>query len=556
MKEMKSLQVLDRFRGLFEKIGVEYPVMRRIVQVKLAMDARRKPTLAKSSNQKRKQDTAESNQFLRSLWLYVLFGGFSSMFVLMGDNLLFQMSILFGIMMFMVMTSMISDFSSVLLDIRDRSILATKPINRRTLTMAKTVHIFIYLFFLTGAIAVIPLAVGLFRQGIGFFALMLLELILMDLLIVVLTALLYLVVLRFFDGEKLKDMINYVQIGMTITIAVGYQVLVRLFDFTEMDIVFKPAWWQYLVPPVWVGASFQTLLHPGEGMTYAGLAVLSVVVPLAAFLLYLKLMPALERNLQKLAEPSAKSGQRSGKMLRRISDWLCSSPQESAFFRFTWSMLGTEREFKLKVYPSLGFSIVFPFIFLFSNGLDQGLEGISGSRSYLFIYFSGIMLPTLIMMLRYSSRYKAAWIYRTAPITSEASIYKGALLASLVRLMLPLYVVEAAIFAVLFGASIIPDLIVAGLAMFAYAIFCFLCMRKGLPFSEPFEAAGQQNQSFVFMGLMLLLGGFGLLHWLATSLPFGVVAYGLLMIAGTWLGWRLAFRTQGTKKVARPDGND
>ncbi|WP_059041582.1 hypothetical protein [Paenibacillus rubinfantis] len=554
MEEMKSLQVLDRFRGLFEKMGVDYPVMRRIVQVKLAMDARRVPTLTKGSNKRQKEDAGDSNQFLRSLWLYVIFGGLSSMFVLMGDHLLFQMSLLFGIMMFMVMTSMISDFSSVLLDVRDRSILATKPINRRTITMAKTVHIFIYLFFLTGAIAVIPLAVGLFRQGIGFFALMLLELILMDLLIVVLTALLYLVVLRFFDGEKLKDMINYVQIGMTITIAVGYQVLVRLFDFTAMDIAFKPAWWQYLLPPVWVGASFQTLLHPGEGLTYAGLAALSIVVPLAAFLLYLKLMPALERNLQKLAEPSVKGGQGSGKALRRISDWLCSTPQERAFFRFAWTIIGTEREFKLKVYPSLGFSIVFPFIFLFSNGLDQGLDGISGSRSYLFIYASGIMLPTLIMMLRYSSRYKAAWIYRTAPISGEAPIYKGVLLASLVRLMLPLYGVEAAIFAVLFGASIIPDLIVAGLAMQAYALICFLGLRKGLPFSEPFEAAGQQNQTFVIMGLMLLLGGFGLLHWLATTLPFGIVAYGILLIAGTWLAWRLAFRTRGTRKEETPDG--
>ena len=155
------------------------------------------------------------------------------------------------------------------------------------------------------------------------------------------------------------------------------------------------------------------------------------------------------------------------------------------------------------------------------------------------------------MMLRYSSRYKAAWIYRTAPISGEASIYKGALLASLVRLMLPLYVIEAVIFAVLFGASIIPDLIVVGLAMFAFAILCFLFIRKGLPFSEPFEAAGQQNQSFVVMGLMLLLGAFGVLHWLATTLPFGVVAYGLLMIAVTWLGWRLAFQTRGTQKVTR-----
>ncbi|MBW4840316.1 MAG: hypothetical protein KZY74_13055, partial [Paenibacillaceae bacterium] len=273
-----------------------------------------------------------------------------------------------------------------------------------------------------------------------------------------------------------------------------------------------------------------------------------------SFLLYLKLMPALERNLQKLAEPSTKSSQSSGKALRRLSDWLCSTPQESAFFRFAWALMGTEREFKLKVYPSLGFSIVFPFIFLFSNGLDQGLEGISGTRTYLFIYFSGIMVPSLIMMLRYSSQYKAAWIYRTAPISGEAPIYKGALLACLVRLMLPLYMAEAAIFAVLFGASILPDLIVAGVAMQGFAILCFVFLRKGLPFSEPFEAAGQQNQTLVIMGLMLLLGGFGLLHWLATTLPFGVVAYGILMIVGTWLGWRRAFRTRETKKEETPDG--
>lgn len=90
--------------------------------------------------------------------------------------------------------------------------------------------------------------------------------------------------------------------------------------------------------------------------------------------------------------------------------------------------------------------------------------------------------------------------------------------------------------------------------MQGFAILCFLFLRKGLPFSEPFEAAGQQNQTFVIMGLMLLLGGFGLLHWLATTLPFGGVAYGILMIVGTWLGWRRAFRTRGTKKEEMPDG--
>lgn len=541
MREMRTLRVLDRFAGLFERMGVNYTVMRRILQVKLTMDARRVPILSNRSKKNQKDTPDESNQFLRSLWLYVLFGGFSSTLLLAGDNYIFHTSLLFGIMMFMIMTSMISDFSTVLLDIRDRNILATKPVNRRTITMAKTMHIFIYLFFLTGAIAIIPLVVGLVKHGILFFLIFLLELLLMNLLIVVLTALLYLTVLRLFDGEKLKDIINYVQIGLTITITIGYQVLIRLFDITAMDVTFKPAWWQVLLPPIWTGSAFQVLLQPGTATNaFVLLAVLSVVVPLIAFLAYLKLMPALERNLQKLAEPDSRSGSKGGGVVRRMARLICSTPQERAFFRFAWTMLGTERDFKLKVYPTLGFSIIFPFIFLFSGNFELENLGSGGSRMYLLIYFSGMMLPTIIKMLGYSSQYKAAWIYHTAPLENMNPVYKGTLLACLIRLMLPLFILEAIVFTVLFGAGIVPDLIIVGVALQFYAIISFLIMGKALPFSAPFESM-QQSASVRILGLLLLLGVLALLHLAALQIPYGGIIYGVLLIAATWVGWRKAF---------------
>lgn len=541
MKEMRTLRVLDRLAGLFERMGVDYAVMRRILQVKLTMDARRVPILSgKSKNQ---QDTPdESNQFLRSLWLYVLFGGFSSMLLLAGDNYMFQTSLLFGIMMFMIMTSMISDFSTVLLDIRDRNILATKPVNRRTIAMAKTIHIFAYLFFITGAIAMIPLAVGLVKHGILFLLIFLLELILMNLLIVVLTALLYLTVLRLFDGEKLKDIINYVQIGLTVAITIGYQVLIRLFDFTAMDIVFKPAWWQVLLPPAWAGAAFQVLLRPGTATdAFIGLAALSVVVPLVAFFAYLKLMPALERNLQKLSEPDSRSGSKGRGLVHRMANLTGSTSQERAFFRFAWTMMGTERDFKLKVYPTLGFSLIFPFIFLFSGGFRWDSIGKGGSRAYLLIYFSGLMLPTIIKMLGYSSQYKAAWIYHTAPLENMNPVHKGTLLACLIRLMLPLFILEATVFVVLYGAGIVPDLIIVGVALQFYAIISFLIMSKRLPFSAPFESMQQQSDYLRILGLMLFLGVLALLHLAALLVPYGGIIYGVLLIAGTWAGWRNAF---------------
>lgn len=546
MKENKLLVVLDRFRWLFVKFGVNYPVMRRILQVKLTMDGRRMPTIIGKSRNKgegeadRLGQDNDKNQFFRSLWLYLILGAFSSIFVAMGDNYIFQMSFVFGIFIFMIMTSLISDFSSVLLDIRDRNILSTKPVDGRTIAMAKTLHILIYMFFVTGALGIVPLGVGLVRHGFGFFLLFLLELILMDLLIVVLTALVYLGVLKFFDGEKLKDLINYVQIGLTIGVALGYQLLIRLFEFIDLEIAFQPKWWQFVIIPIWFGAPFETLLHGDRTPLFFYFSILALIVPILAFLLYIKLMPSLEKNLQKLADPGSRQKAGARKWLRPVSRLLCSSPQEQVFFRFAWTMMGTEREFKLKVYPSIGFSLIFPFIFLFANGANLGVSGLAGTKYYLYVYFCALMVPSIIFMLKFSGSYKAAWIYRVLPVNDLVPVYRGTLIAAVVRLILPLFIVDGVIFGLLFGAEIIPDLIVTGLAILAYTVISFAYLDKSPPFSERFEAA-QQSNGIRMLPLLLLLGGLALLHLAATFVSFGIYVYAAVLLAANWFLWQRAF---------------
>ncbi|MEQ2525498.1 hypothetical protein WMO40_02205 [Bacillaceae bacterium CLA-AA-H227] len=205
MKDFQTLKFLDIFKFLFVKLGIDYGVMRRILQVKLLMDQRRVPTIFNQTGKKKEKD---QNYFIKGLWMYVLYGALLIPFMILGESYLFQTSIIFGIVMFLIMTSMISDFSSVLLDIRDKTVLATKPVERKTISMAKTIHVCIYLFFLSGALTLPSIIAGLIKHGILFTLLFLIEIIFIDLLIVVLTALIYFVILKFFDGEKLKDIIN------------------------------------------------------------------------------------------------------------------------------------------------------------------------------------------------------------------------------------------------------------------------------------------------------------------------------------------------------------
>lgn len=142
MRDFRTLKILDSFRGLFERFGIDYPVMRKILAVKLTMDGRRTPTVF---NQQKKKKKPEENGFIKSLGMYVLISIMLIPIVDFGQNYLYQMSIFFGVVMFLVMTSMISDFSNVLLDVKDKSILYTKPIEKRTINAAKTVHICLYL---------------------------------------------------------------------------------------------------------------------------------------------------------------------------------------------------------------------------------------------------------------------------------------------------------------------------------------------------------------------------------------------------------------------------
>lgn len=343
MKEFLALKILDKFKRSFNAIGIDYVMMRKILQVKFTMDGRRVPTIVRSSsNGNSGNANTDQNSFVNSLWIYVVI----------------------GIIMFMVMSSLISDFSVVLLDIRDSNIIGTKPISSETLGMAKTTHIFIYMFLITISITGPSLVISFIRQGALFFVIFICEIVVVDLFIVVLTAMIYLLILRFFDGEKLKDIINYVQIGLSIAVTLGYQLIARLFQFTKLDAQFTPKWWQYFIVPVWFGGPFELLIHRNYNINFIAFTVLAMIGPIISIIIYIKLMPSFERDLQKLSTNVAKPQKGNKRMLEGISRLICSSKEEKLFFKFASDMMKNEREFKLKVYPTLGFAIVLPFIFL------------------------------------------------------------------------------------------------------------------------------------------------------------------------------------------------
>ena len=543
MDDFKTLQLLDKTRVLFTKLGIDYPVMRQILQIKLLMDERKVPTFMNQSANKNNEE--KKYGYIKSLWIYALIGLLLIPFMGFGDNYLFQMSITYALYIFIIMTTLISEFSSVLLDVRDKSILSTKPISDKTINAAKFMHIFIYLTYLTIAFTGIPLGVALVKQGIVFFLLTVFEIVLINIFVVVLTAILYIAILRFFDGEKLKDLINYVQIGLSLVLMIGYQVLVRSFELVDFNVVLEFHWWSAFLIPMWFAAPYELLLNGNQSILPIVFTVLAIVIPLFAFWLYVKLIPTFERNLQKLLNTSKSKKEKKNQLKAFLLKLICYTNEERAFYRFSALMMKQEREFKLKVYPALGFAFILPFLFLF-NGLSLEETDYSTSRGYLVIYFSMLIVPSAVLMLGCSAKYKASWVYQIFPLKDYTDLKKGSLKAFLVKLYLPLYVVLSTIFCFIYGVRIIPDLLVILVASCIYTVLCYIAFGNTIPFTKTFNTINE-GQTWKTLFLIIPLGIMAVIHYqFAKNFDYGSYIYLVVIFVVNFVLWKMVFRRPKT----------
>lgn len=524
MKEFKVLKLLDACKPFFEKRGLDYGLMRKILKIKFTLDQRRAPSISANTKTKKK----EHNGMLRSLPFYLFMGIFLAPMVLLSPNPMIAMSIFFGIFLFLMMTSLISDFSAVLLDVRDKAIILTKAVDKRTFNAAKIIHISVYMILMTLAISLPALIALGIKNGPLFSLLSVLALIFIDFFIITLTGLIYLLILRFLSGDKLKDVINYVQIILSITLAVGYQVLIRMFDFSQGLLAsFTPHWWTYLLPPVWFAAPFELLFSHNTQthiLIYTGLAIF---MPLLSIILYFRLIPVFEKNLQKLNEADSKAKKGWG-WERKISRFFFWDPQERTLFHFFSDMFKRERNFKLRVYPNLALSVIFPFLILGGSNL-KNITAMHNPLNFLGVYLCGLSIITTLSLLPYSESYKGAFVYKLFPL-SEEKIRRSVFKTMFLKLQTPVFLFVSLIFFLLLREKILWDIPIAYLALYLSVYFIGKLSGKALPFSVGIGTSpAQSNLMFTFVAFFID-GGLALFHFLSSLIPYGKPSYLLILL--------------------------
>jgi hypothetical protein len=546
MNEYKIFSFLDKFKTLFIKAGVDYDVMKKIIQIKLTMDGRAVPTVL--NNQK--YESSNSSAFKKSLLSYGFMGVMIGIFMLISLPVFYKMNVIIGIIIFMVMLTMISDFSSVLLDVKDKNILLPRPINEKTIAAAKIIHIFIYLSIIDICIAGPSLVIGAFKYGIVFFIVFFFQLFLITAFVLFFTSLLYYIILKFFDGEKLKDIINYFQIILTVVMAVSYQFIGRIYEISEMNLVYHVKLWHYFLPSMWFTGAYSMIYDNNFSNYNICFIILSIILPIVGSLIYFKnVAPYFEKKLQKLGnngqvkknKTSVKS--RCQKIIARL---VCRDKTEENFYVFTWNMISSERKLKLSLYPNLAMSIAFPLIFLV-NGLSmkksfhENIEIIISGKGYFGIYMTVMFLITSVTVLCCSEKAKGAWVYKALPIKNPGIIFKGAIKAYIMKIVLPAFGVISFIFLIIFKFSIVKDILVIGLSLLVILILIFKLFIKQLPFSKEFNYGQNQNWKLGITSIVLS-GGSALLHSILRKIPFAITVYIGVLALIVIIVWKNSFK--------------
>lgn len=520
MKEFTVIKILNKMKFLSRLMGIDHEDLIKILTLKLTLDGRRENTFTKGNNIKVDQDGEIG--VLKSYWGYGLFGLLLIPITLVGTKPFFSLTLFFGVVLFLLITTMISDFSSVLLDTKDKSILLTKPIDRKTLTAARMIHIFIYIFTIMSFLTIPSLISYTIKYGGIMLIMLMVTIILLCLLSILFTSFLYTIMLKVFDGEKLKDVINSFQIVLTITISVGYQLISRVFNIVEADFVFNVKWWSFLMVPVWFAAPFKIVFESDYSISIIILSIIAVIVPITAITINAKwVAPNFESYLNKLDQSEKGKVQR--KSLKTIWDdsfinIAGRSNEEKTLIRFAHSILTKERELKLRIYPSIAMAAAFPFIMMLANLSDYDsileflINGIN-LHSILYFYLTALFASSLVFMISYSSNYKAGWIFNTLPISDVSVVRKASTKAYLMCYYFPIMMVVMIGFALRFGPISILHTLLIGLSGLLSTIVVIKVSGDGMPFTDKYSVQSQKENSMTrFVSMSAATGISFLIH--------------------------------------------
>lgn len=533
-------------KSLYIKFGIDYNQLKAILKYKNIMGDR----TPKGINTLRKKDQSKpkSNVSLIQTFMSVFLGIVFMVSFFVGANYETKLTIYFSMYVFILSSTLIADFTTVLIDVRDNFIILPKPINDKTFLVSRLLYIIIHIIKTALPMTFLGMLYMAFYKGIWAFLVFFILIIFATLFTVFLINAIYIVVLKITTPAKFKNFIAYFQIFIAILIYAAYQIVPKLVNQSTLsNINFNLSNYSMFIPTYWFGGAWQFLNTFENSFKLIVCTLLALSVPLVSIWVVIQhLAPSFNKKLalignsseEENANKTVKNKQLNfNSYIQYLSKIFTSRGGERMSFVHTWKMTSRSRDFKMKVYPSLGYLLVY-FILVFlktDEGLKFELPQVDSFFYIFVVYFCNFILITALGYLSYSDQYKAAWIYHSSPIEKPGAIQLGAIKAILFKFYFPLVVFIFIMFFTFLKISFLPNYILGicnqVLIIFTIAYFSF----KDLPFST-IASNKIKGSSFIrgifTMLIPLIVGG---IHYLVRDFMPVVILLNVLSIIAIWM---------------------
>jgi hypothetical protein len=536
-------------KGLWRSLGADIPQLKAILKVRLMLDDRKPIAIG------RQQSKKKPAKFMSALSVFIsaMIGVMYVMPLVALDDKIMGLWMYFTTFLLMLSFLLVTDFSTVLFDTRDKSILLPRPINERTLLLSKLLHMFIYLFRI-----VFPMSLaGWIVIGIehGALAAIWFPFIVFMLTLVALFLVngCYLLILNLAKPERFKDIINYFQIAFSVLFFAVVYLMPRVTDSASFKTLQHQNFpWAACTPTYWLAASW-TWISPDKILAITKwISTLAIVGPLLLIWLTVKyLSPSFAKKIGSIdvvdapvqPQTSGSIQKNTSKLYLKLANALNKNPLSKAGFSIAWLQTSRSRNFKMRVYPSFAFVPVYFFYLVTMDKapLAEIWQSLHNThKDILLLYMSAFIVMNLMSMLVFSDQYKASWLYYSAPIERPGSVMEGAFKAIWVKYYLPVFTIISCFVVAVWGVKSLLDV---ALALINVSLFAACVMRiayRRLPFSAMEQMNEKGSRFFKTIFIMIIPTSLGFGHYIVDLVPWlwwlKVIFIGLAAML-LWLVW-------------------
>lgn len=532
--------------GIWKGLGADTVQLEAILDVRLKMDDRKPISFGRQGQQKKEH---KYSSLLNSFFSLIM--GFVYIIPLLSfpDRVLGLWGY-FSLFLFMSSFLLITDFSNVLIDTRDKTILLPRPVNDRTLFLSRLLHVFVYLFRILLPMSIpgwIVLGMAEGWKAVLWFPIPLLLLIFIALFLV---NGFYLMLLKFAKPEKFKEILSYFQIFISIIVFACCYILPKVMNsvFVEHLSIDTMGWIRYM-PSYWLAACWGWL-HPDAGLQgtlwLSTLAVLFPVVCLFVTVRYLapqfaQNMGALDAGIDHVPDVKIKTIAASSRkpFYKKIADMLNRRDEAKAGFMITWLQTSRSRAFKMRVLPSLAYVPIYFFYLLLQKKQPFAEVWADLPHSHInltLLYMSSFVMMQALNYVNMSEQYKAAWVYYAMPLDKPGYVMGGAFKAILSKYFLPFFTIIAVFVLSVWGINAITDILLALTNVTLFALLLQLAMRH-LPFSQMDQVSNAGGRTLRTLFAFGVAGLMGVGHYFTLNFWMLKLLFFILSAIALWFVW-------------------